>query len=146
MCFIVVCSILRKELISYNADQIVWHNIYTQKCDINNTHRHDHSHISNHYTSKVLYSVMYIFNLREQAFCTLVTENGIMCHHVISEVYISIRIASLCYVYPLELHFNIGKLGYAEIQFFLFLIQNIDCGYSLAPVLRCTNNQYFEQK
>ena len=36
-----------------------------------------------------------------------------------------------CNVYPLEPHFYIAKLGYAGVYlFFLFLLQNIDCGYS----------------
>ena len=31
---------------------------------------------------------------------------------------------------PLEPHFYIAKLGYAGVYlFFLFLLQNIDCGY-----------------
>ena len=35
-------------------------------------------------------------------------------------------------VYPLEPHFYIGKTGVFRIYlFFLFLLQNIDCGYSL---------------
>ena len=33
-------------------------------------------------------------------------------------------------VYPLKPHFYIEKLGYAGVYlFFLFLLQNIDCGY-----------------
>ena len=37
-------------------------------------------------------------------------------------------------VYPIEPHFYIAKLGYAGVYlFFLFLLQNIDCGYSLEP-------------
>ena len=46
----------------------------------------------------------------------------------------------------------IAKLGYAGVYlFFLFLLQNIDCGYSLEPphteaVLTCTHNLCFEQK
>ena len=37
-----------------------------------------------------------------------------------------------CNVYPLEPHFYIGKLGYAGVYIFLlFLLQNIDCGYTL---------------
>ena len=36
------------------------------------------------------------------------------------------------YVYPLEPHFYIEKKGFAGVYlFFLFLLQNIDCGYSL---------------
>ena len=35
-------------------------------------------------------------------------------------------------MYTLEPHFYIAKLGYAGVNiFFLFLLQNIDCGYSL---------------
>ena len=36
-----------------------------------------------------------------------------------------------CNVYPLKPHFYRDKLGYAGVYlFFLFLLQNIDCGYS----------------
>ena len=39
---------------------------------------------------------------------------------------------SPCNEYPLEPHFYIVKLGYPGVYlFFLFLLQNIDCGYSL---------------
>ena len=39
-----------------------------------------------------------------------------------------------CKVYPLKPHFYIEKLGYAGLYLsFLFLLQNIDCGYSLEP-------------
>ena len=49
----------------------------------------------------------------------------------------------LCNVYPLELHFYIAKLGYAGVcLFFLFLLQNIDCGYSLEPPRRGGSNVY----
>ena len=42
-----------------------------------------------------------------------------------------------CNVYLLEPHFYIAKLGYAGVYlFFLFLLQNIDCGYSLEPPRR----------
>ena len=48
-----------------------------------------------------------------------------------------------CYVYPLEPHFYIAKLGYAGVYlFFLFLLQNIDCGYSLEPPRRGGSNVY----
>ena len=43
-----------------------------------------------------------------------------------------IRKTCLCNEYPLEPHFYIAKLGYGGVYlFFLFLLQNIDCGYSL---------------
>ena len=38
------------------------------------------------------------------------------------------------YSFPLKPHFYIVKLGYAGVYLiFLFLLQNIDCGYSLEP-------------
>ena len=37
-----------------------------------------------------------------------------------------------CYEYPLKPHFYIEKLGFAGV--FLFLLQNIDCGYSLENI------------
>ena len=41
-----------------------------------------------------------------------------------------------CNVYPLKPHFYIAKQRYAGLYlFFLFLLQNIDCGYSLEPPL-----------
>ena len=48
-----------------------------------------------------------------------------------------------CNVYPLKLHFYIAKLGYVGVYlFFLFLLQNIDCGYSLEPPRRGGSNVY----
>ena len=49
--------------------------------------------------------------------------------------------------YPLKPHSYIVKLGFAgEYLCSLFLIKNIDCGYSLEPPHRSTHNQCFEQK
>ena len=37
---------------------------------------------------------------------------------------------------PLKLHFYLVKLGYTGVYiFFLFLLQNIDCGYSQVPTI-----------
>ena len=48
-----------------------------------------------------------------------------------------------CNVYPLEPYFYIVKLGFAGVYlFFLFLLQNIDCGYSLEPPRRGGSNVY----
>ena len=44
-----------------------------------------------------------------------------------------IRKTCPCNEYPLKPHFYIVKLGYAGVYLFLFLLQNIDCGYSLEP-------------
>ena len=54
-----------------------------------------------------------------------------------------IRKTCQCYEYPLIPHFHIVKLGYAGVfLFFLCLLQNIDCGYSLEPPRRGGSNVY----
>ena len=62
-------------------------------------------------------------------------------------------LTSPCDVDPLTPHFYIVKLGFTGVYIiFLFLLQNIDCGYTLEPphlteaVLKCTHNPCFEQK
>ena len=46
-------------------------------------------------------------------------------------------------VYPFEPHFYIAKLGNAGVYlFFLFLLKNIDCGYSLEPPRLGGSNLY----
>ena len=46
-----------------------------------------------------------------------------------------------------EPHFYIEKLGYAGVYlFFLFLIQNKDCEYSLEPPRRGGSNVYLQSK
>ena len=46
---------------------------------------------------------------------------------------------------PLKPHFYIGKLGFTGVYtFFLFLLKNIDCGYSLKPHRRGGSNEYPE--
>ena len=51
-----------------------------------------------------------------------------------------------CNVYPIEPHFYIAKLGFAGVHlFFLVLLQNIDCGYSLEPP-RQGHTLCFEQR
>ena len=44
---------------------------------------------------------------------------------------------------PIKLHFYIVKLGFTGVYIiFLFLLKNIDCGYSLEPPLRGGSNEY----
>ena len=44
---------------------------------------------------------------------------------------------------PLQPHFYIVKLGFTEYTlFFLFLLQNIDCGHPLEPPRRGGSNEY----
>ena len=44
---------------------------------------------------------------------------------------------------PLKPHFYIVKLGFIGVYiFFLFLLKNIDCGYSLEPPRRGGSNEY----
>ena len=65
------------------------------------------------------------------------------CQKLFQENYISIRKTCPCKVYPLKPHFYIVKLGYAGVYlFFLFLLKNIDCGYSLEPPRRGGSNVY----
>ena len=63
---------------------------------------------------------------------------------ILSQVFqgaVSIRITCPCNVYPLKPHFYIAKLGFVGVYlFFLFFIQNIDCGYSLEPPRRGGSN------
>ena len=48
------------------------------------------------------------------------------------KVYTIKTLACPCNIYPLKSHFYIVKVGNTGVYlFFLFLIQNIDCGYSL---------------
>ena len=54
-----------------------------------------------------------------------------------------IRKTSPCNEYPLKPQFYIEKLGFAGVYLiFLFLIQNIHCGYSLEPPRRGGSNVY----
>ena len=54
-----------------------------------------------------------------------------------------IRKTCPCNEYPFKPHFYIAKLGYEGVYlFFLFLLQNIDCGYSLEPPQRGGSNVY----
>ena len=55
----------------------------------------------------------------------------------------SIRKTCPCNEYPLLPHFYIVKLEYTGVYlFFLFLLQNIDCGYSLEPPRWGSSNVY----
>ena len=50
---------------------------------------------------------------------------------------IIIRKTFPCNIYPFIPHFYIAKLGYAGVYlFFLVLLQNIDCGFTLEPPRR----------
>ena len=56
-----------------------------------------------------------------------------------------IRKTCPCIEYPLKSHYYIVTLGYAGVYlFFLFLLQNIDCGYKLEPPRRGGSNLYPE--
>ena len=44
---------------------------------------------------------------------------------------------------PIKPHFYIVKLGFTGVYIiFLFLLENIDCGYSLEPPRRGSSNEY----
>ena len=52
----------------------------------------------------------------------------------------TIRKTCPCKAYPLIPHIYIAKLGYAGV--YIFLLQNIDCGYALEPPRRGGSNVY----
>ena len=64
-------------------------------------------------------------------------EGKMVCIKILHQEIMSVRCI------PLEPHFYIAKLGYRGVYlFFLFLLQNIDCGYSLEPPRRGGSNVY----
>ena len=69
--------------------------------------------------------------------------DGESCYPYTARVRNLIRKTCPCNVYPPESHFYIAKLGHAGVYlFFLFLLQNIDCGYSLELPRRGGSNDY----
>ena len=61
------------------------------------------------------------------------TRLGIEAREIIL-LYVTIRITCPCVLYPRTPHFYIVLLGFTGVYiFFLFLLKNIDCGYSLEP-------------
>ena len=103
-------------------------------------------------TRIVHFSSTYIQNFKILAFfddctCRFVSDLvgtqivGFLTHRLKSQNLI--RKTCPCNIYPLIPHFYIAKLGYAGVYlFFLFLLQNIDCGYSLEPPRRGGSNVY----
>ena len=70
----------------------------------------------------------------------MTTSDNVLTHKI--RTY-HIRKTCPCNVYPIEPRFYIAKLGYGGVYlFFLFLLQNIDCGYSLEPPRRSGSNVY----
>ena len=72
-----------------------------------------------------------------------------LLHHYDNHIYTwstcsgYIRKTCLCKIYPLKPHFCIAKLGFEGVHLiFLFLIQNIHCGFSLEPPWRGSSNVY----
>ena len=63
----------------------------------------------------------------------------------LSDEYLSIMITCPCNEKTLTLHFYYSRLGSTGVYIsFLFLLQNIDCRYSL-ECLTCTHNQYLSK-
>ena len=91
-----------------------------------------------------------VFSPRGSKFLCLMGGLKLGSRHTIGQATITnpgclnvIRKTCPCNVYPLEPHFYIAKLGYAGVYLlFLFLLQNIDCGYSLEPPRRGGSNEY----
>ena len=77
----------------------------------------------------VLYSIVSCLNVSFRQLITSVGED--------------IRITCPCNEHPLTPHFYIEKVGFTRVYiFFLFLLKNIDCGYSLEPPQRGGSNVY----
>ena len=75
--------------------------------------------------------------------CKLNQQYSINFFYIKLYTIIPIRKTCPCNIYPLIPHFYIAKLGFAGVYlFFLFLLQNIDCGYSLEPPRRGGSNVY----
>ena len=71
------------------------------------------------------------------------TSSNICCGNSERILHTFIRKTFPCNKYPLKPHFYTVKMGYARVYlFFLFLLQNIDCGYSLEPPQRGGSNVY----
>ena len=68
-------------------------------------------------------------------FCRNCVLHYSVCIIVVTSIF-NIRKTSPCNIYPLKPHFYTVKVGFAGVYlFFLFLLKNIDCGYSLEPPL-----------
>ena len=69
---------------------------------------------------------------------------GSVCYAICgSIIFANITKTCPCNIYPLEPHFHIAKMGFAGVYLFsLFLLQNIDCGYSLEPPRQGGSNLY----
>ena len=69
-------------------------------------------------------------------------QNYPVCNNY-KEIISFIRKTCLYNVDPLKPHFYIVKLGFTGVYIiFLFLLKNIDCGYSLEPPRRGGSNEY----
>ena len=56
-----------------------------------------------------------------------------------------IRKTCPCNIYPLKPQFYIEQMGYTGVYlFFLFLLQNINCGYLLEQPRRGSSNMYLQ--
>ena len=82
-----------------------------------------------------------LWEARTQTAAVIIVETNLSSFFFLLSFFI--RKTCPCNVYPLKPHFYIEKLGFAGIcLFFLFLLQNIDCGYSLEPPRRGGSNEY----
>ena len=74
-----------------------------------------------------------------------VTASKIPCKNKLTKTRLRVNIISKTYLYnfdPLKPHFFTVKLGFTGVYILLFLLKNIDCGYSLEPPPRGGSNKY----
>ena len=85
--------------------------------------------------SKLYFNILHIIAMASGFRGGVIFDNNIQKIKISASI--NIRKTCPCNVYPIEPHFYKAKMGYAVVfLFFLFLLQNIDCGYSLEPPRR----------
>ena len=98
-----------------------------------------HAKSLSHYLMKAVFPRFYAGN-KTQLIHVRASVFTLHVQHIFLKV---IRKTCPCNVYPFEPHFYIVKLGFAGVYlFFLFLLQKIDCGFSLEPPQRGGSNVY----
>ena len=91
------------------------------------------------------FASLWQINLRQNIDMNRSLLNKLPCMNMLltKHMHFCIRKTCPCSEYPRKPHFYIVKLRYAGVYlFFLFLLQNIDCGYSLEPPRRGGSNLY----
>ena len=85
------------------------------------------------YCSKAVFTSALIRSISCRFLVSVLSTNLYAMWYLLAEM-VTIRITCPCNEHPLTPHFYIEKVGFTRVYiFFFFLLQNIDCGYSLEP-------------